>query len=68
MGIRGAIAQGQVWLCLAQQQMHLNLLIFIPIQQFLTDTAFAFFPALISWSAFRVFGILFLGLWWFDDG
>ena len=22
------------WLCLAQQQMHLNLLIFIPIQQF----------------------------------
>ena len=37
----------------------------------LTDTAFAFFPALISWSAFRVFGgkpsYWFLATW-FDGG
>ena len=56
MGIRGAIAQDQVLALFGTTADAFKSTDFYTYSTILTDTAFAFFPALISWSAFRVFG------------
>ncbi|WP_170307984.1 sucrose-specific PTS transporter subunit IIBC [Paenibacillus dakarensis] len=55
MGLRGLLTQEQVlaWFGAVPADISPNFLLFT---QVLTDTAFAFLPALIAWSAFRVFG------------
>ncbi|PPA70329.1 sucrose-specific PTS transporter subunit IIBC [Jeotgalibacillus proteolyticus] len=55
MGLRGLILQETVlgWFGLTPDSVPTNLILFTEI---LTDTAFAFLPALVAWSAFRVFG------------
>lgn len=56
MGIRGAIAQDQVMALFGTTAEAFKATNFYTYTVVLTDTAFAFFPALICWSAFRVFG------------
>ena len=56
MGIRGAIAQDQVLSLFGTTAEAFKATNFYTYTVVLTDTAFAFFPALICWSAFRVFG------------
>lgn len=56
MGIRGAIAQDQVLSLFGTTADAFKATNFYTYTVVLTDTAFAFFPALICWSAFRVFG------------
>lgn len=56
MGIRGAIAQDQVLALFGTTAEAFKATQFYTYTVVLTDTAFAFFPALIAWSAFRVFG------------
>ena len=56
MGIRGAIAQDQVLAMFGTTAEAFKATNFYTYTVVLTDTAFAFFPALICWSAFRVFG------------
>ena len=56
MGIRGAIAQDQVLSLFGTTAEAFKATNFYTYTVVLTDTAFAFFPALIYWSAFRVFG------------
>ena len=56
MGIRGAIAQDQVLSLFGTTAEAFQATNFYTYTVVLTDTAFAFFPALICWSAFRVFG------------
>lgn len=55
MGLRGLLTQELVlsWFGLVPEDISQNFLLFT---QVLTDTAFAFLPALVAWSAFRVFG------------
>ncbi len=55
MGLRGLLTQETVlaWFGLTPGDISANFLMFT---QVLTDTAFAFLPALVAWSAFRVFG------------
>lgn len=55
MGLRGLLTQEQVlaWFGATPADISPNFLLFT---QVLTDTAFAFLPALVAWSAFRVFG------------
>jgi len=55
MGLRGLLTQDLVlsWFGLTPGSIPPNFLLFT---QVLTDTAFAFLPALVAWSAFRVFG------------
>ncbi|MFB4213202.1 sucrose-specific PTS transporter subunit IIBC [Shouchella sp. JSM 1781072] len=55
MGLRGLLMQEQILslVGLTPETIPDNFLLFTEI---LTDTAFAFLPALIAWSAFRVFG------------
>ncbi len=55
MGLRGLLTQELVlsWFGLTPGSIPPNFLLFT---QVLTDTAFAFLPALVAWSAFRVFG------------
>lgn len=55
MGLRGLLLQEAVlgWFGLTPDSVPENLVLFT---QVLTDTAFAFLPALVAWSAFRVFG------------
>lgn len=55
MGLRGLIMQPQILglFGLTVESISPN---FIAITQILTDTAFAFLPVLVCWSAFRVFG------------
>lgn len=55
MGLRGLLTQELVlsWFGAAPEDISPNFLLFT---QVLTDTAFAFLPALVAWSAFRVFG------------
>ncbi|QDI91426.1 PTS sugar transporter subunit IIA [Salicibibacter halophilus] len=55
MGLRGLIMQEEVLalMGLTEDTIPDNFLLFTEV---LTDTAFAFLPALIAWSAFRVFG------------
>ena len=56
MGIRGAIAQDQILSLFGTTAEAFKATNFYTYTVVLTDTAFAFFPALICWSAFRVFG------------
>lgn len=55
MGLRGLLTQPQILSLFgaAPEDISPNFLLFT---QILTDTAFAFLPALVAWSAFRVFG------------
>lgn len=55
MGLRGLLIQEQIlaFFGLTPADISDNFLLFTEI---LTDTAFIFLPALIAWSAFRVFG------------
>lgn len=55
MGLRGLLTQEQMlaWFGATPADISPNFLLFT---QVLTDTAFAFLPALVAWSAFRVFG------------
>ncbi|WP_173915519.1 sucrose-specific PTS transporter subunit IIBC [Halobacillus sp. Marseille-Q1614] len=55
MGLRGLLLQEQVLQIfgLTPESVPENLVLFT---QVLTDTAFIFLPALVAWSAFRVFG------------
>ncbi|MGG0418604.1 sucrose-specific PTS transporter subunit IIBC [Priestia aryabhattai] len=55
MGLRGLLTQDEIlsWLGLTPKDISPNFLLYT---QVLTDTAFAFLPALVAWSAFRVFG------------
>lgn len=55
MGLRGLLTQPQILALFGMTPDHIsaNFLLFT---QVLTDTAFAFLPALVAWSAFRVFG------------
>ncbi|OJF93125.1 PTS sugar transporter subunit IIA [Alkalibacterium sp. 20] len=55
MGLRGLLTQEQVLglFGLVPEDISANFLLYT---QVLTDTAFAFLPALVAWSAFRVFG------------
>jgi PTS system sucrose-specific IIC component len=55
MGLRGLLTQPQILALfgMTPQDISPNFLLFT---QVLTDTAFAFLPALVAWSAFRVFG------------
>lgn len=55
MGLRGLLTQEQVLAVfnLTPDSISANFLLYT---QILTDTAFAFLPALVAWSAFRVFG------------
>lgn len=55
MGLRGLFTQEQVLAIfgLVPEDISANFLLYT---QVLTDTAFAFLPALVAWSAFRVFG------------
>ncbi|RIM56459.1 PTS transporter subunit EIIC, partial [Staphylococcus arlettae] len=55
MGLRGVLMNEQIlsWMGMTPKDISPN---FILITQVLTDTAFAFLPALVAWSAFKVFG------------
>ncbi|WHX47033.1 sucrose-specific PTS transporter subunit IIBC [Paenibacillus woosongensis] len=55
MGLRGLLTQEQILSIFGMTAADIpaNFLLFT---QVLTDTAFAFLPALVAWSAFRVFG------------
>lgn len=55
MGLRGLLTQEQILSLfgLTAADIPANFLLFT---QVLTDTAFAFLPALVAWSSFRVFG------------
>lgn len=55
MGLRGLLTQDQILhlFGLAPADIPANFLLFT---QVLTDTAFAFLPALVAWSSFKVFG------------
>ncbi|MGX7031535.1 sucrose-specific PTS transporter subunit IIBC [Vagococcus zengguangii] len=55
MGLRGLLTQPQVLglFGLAPESINENFLLYT---QVLTDTAFAFLPALVAWSTFKVFG------------
>lgn len=55
MGLRGLLTQPQVlsMFGMTPEQISPNFLLWT---QVLTDTAFAFLPALVCWSTFRVFG------------
>ncbi|MNU96010.1 PTS system beta-glucoside-specific EIIBCA component [compost metagenome] len=55
MGLRGLLTQPQILALFGAvpKDIPSNFLLYT---QILTDTAFAFLPALVAWSAFRVFG------------
>lgn len=55
MGLRGLLTQEQVLAVfgLVPEDISANFLLYT---QVLTDTAFAFLPALVAWSSFKVFG------------
>ncbi|GAB1155164.1 sucrose-specific PTS transporter subunit IIBC [Paenibacillus illinoisensis] len=55
MGLRGLLTQNEILSLFSAtpEDISPNFLLFT---QVLTDTAFAFLPALVAWSAFRVFG------------
>lgn len=55
MGVRGLITQEQIlhFFGMTADQINPNFLMYT---QILTDTAFAFLPALVAWSTFKVFG------------
>ena len=55
MGLRGLLTQAEIlsWFGATPEDISPNFLLYT---QILTDTAFAFLPALVAWSSFRVFG------------
>jgi len=55
MGLRGLLTQPEILglFGLSPEAINANFLLYT---QVLTDTAFAFLPALVAWSTFRVFG------------
>lgn len=55
MGLRGLLTQPEILAIfgLTPESINANFLLYTEV---LTDTAFAFLPALVAWSAFRVFG------------
>ncbi|WP_077305223.1 sucrose-specific PTS transporter subunit IIBC [Terribacillus halophilus] len=55
MGLRGLLTQDQILSLfgLAPEDISDNFLLYTEV---LTDTAFAFLPALVAWSSFKVFG------------
>ena len=55
MGLRGLLTQDAIlsWIGLTSKDVPTQL---IQFTQILTDTAFAFLPALVSWSTFKIFG------------
>lgn len=55
MGLRGVLVNEQIlsWMGMTPKDVSPNFILFT---QVLTDTAFAFLPALVAWSAFKVFG------------
>ena len=55
MGLRGLLTQDAIlsWFGLTGEDVPIQL---IQFTQILTDTAFAFLPALVAWSTFRIFG------------
>lgn len=55
MGLRGVLMNEQIleWMGMTPKDISPNFILFT---QVLTDTAFAFLPALVAWSAFKVFG------------
>ncbi|WPP42104.1 sucrose-specific PTS transporter subunit IIBC [Paenibacillus hunanensis] len=55
MGLRGLLTQPEILALfgMTKETISPNFLLYT---QVLTDTAFAFLPALVAWSAFRVFG------------
>jgi len=55
MGLRGLLTQPQILALFGITPDHIPAN-FVLFTQVLTDTAFAFLPALVAWSAFRVFG------------
>lgn len=55
MGLRGLLMQEQILAVFGMTPDHINSN-FIMFTQILTDTAFAFLPALVAWSTFKVFG------------
>lgn len=55
MGVRGLLTQPDILALLGMTPESLNPN-FIQWTQILTDTAFAFLPALVAWSSFKVFG------------
>ncbi|WP_439234303.1 glucose PTS transporter subunit IIA [Lonepinella koalarum] len=56
MGVRGAINNDEILSLFGTTSAAFSASNFYVYTQVLTDTAFIFFPALICWSAFRVFG------------
>ena len=70
MGIRGAINNDTVLALFGTTSKAFAATDFYTYTVVLTHTAFAFFPALICWSAFNIFR-WFTTSWfgsWFDDG
>ncbi|EST89669.1 PTS system, sucrose-specific IIBC component [Vagococcus lutrae LBD1] len=55
MGLRGLLMQEQILAVFGMTPDYINSN-FIMFTQILTDTAFAFLPALVAWSTFKVFG------------
>lgn len=55
MGLRGLIMQPQILAVLGLTTESIDST-FLMYTQILTDTAFAFLPALVAWSTFKVFG------------
>ncbi|MBS7695109.1 PTS transporter subunit EIIC, partial [Vibrio cholerae] len=55
MGVRGLILQPDILAVFGLTPDHISDN-FIKFTQILTDTAFAFLPVLVCWSAFKVFG------------
>lgn len=55
MGLRGLLTQDAIlsWIGLTSKDVPTQL---IQFTQILTDTAFAFLPALVAWSTFKIFG------------
>lgn len=53
MGLRGLLTRPEILGAFGIQSVNENFLLWT---QILTDTAFAFLPALVAWSSFRVFG------------
>lgn len=55
MGLRGLVTQPQILGLFGMTEADINAN-FLQWTQILTDTAFAFLPALVAWSSFKVFG------------
>lgn len=53
MGLRGLLTRPEILNIFGIETINANFLLWT---QILTDTAFAFLPALVAWSSFRVFG------------